>query len=167
GKGKIIEITGLSGSTPAIERSEGFHEVVEKYPNIQIINIIEGAWLEENARKLTDSLFFFMRDFNLIFAHNDPMAYSAYLSAKKHKIKPYIIGIDGLNTKNGGVMMVLEGFIDGTFLYPTGGAKAIQLSLDILTGKPYNQYNYLNTIKIDQKYTVIHSQGYLFQYLVP
>lgn len=36
GKGKVLEITGLKGSTPAIERSKGFREIVKNYPDITI-----------------------------------------------------------------------------------------------------------------------------------
>jgi signal transduction histidine kinase/DNA-binding response OmpR family regulator len=150
GKGNILEITGLKGSTPAIERSKGFHEIINKYPEIHTTKIIEGAWLEEKTMKITDSLFYAFSDFNLIFAHNDFMAYAASVSAKKHNIKSYIIGVDGLNTPKGGVNMVLEGFIDGTVLYPTGGDKAIQLALDILTGKPYEKNINLSTYRIDR-----------------
>ena len=150
GKGNILEITGLNGSTPAIERSEGFHEIIDKYPEIHTTKIIEGEWLEEKTKEITDSLFYSFYDFNLIFAHNDFMAYAASISAKKHNIKTFIIGVDGLNTPKGGVNMVLEGFIDGTVLYPTGGDKAIQLALDILTGKPFEKNIKLNTYRIDR-----------------
>ena len=150
GKGNILEITGLIGSTPAIERSKGFHEIIDKYPEIHTTKIVEGAWLEEKTMKITDSLFYNYADFNLVFAHNDFMAYATSLSAKKHNIKSYIIGVDGLNTPKGGVNMVLEGYIDGTILYPTGGDKAIQLALDILTGKQYEKNTNLSTYRIDK-----------------
>jgi signal transduction histidine kinase/DNA-binding response OmpR family regulator/cellobiose-specific phosphotransferase system component IIB len=150
GKGNILEITGLIGSTPAIERSKGFHEIIDKYPEIHTTKIIEGEWLEEKTMKITNSLFYAFTDFDLIFAHNDFMAYAASVSAKKHDIKTYIIGVDGLNTPKGGVNMVLEGFIDGTVLYPTGGDKAIQLALDILTGKQYEKTINLSTYRIDK-----------------
>jgi signal transduction histidine kinase/DNA-binding response OmpR family regulator len=150
GKGNILEITGLVGSTPAIERSKGFHEIIDKYPEIHTTKIIEGEWLEEKTMKITDSLFYTFYDFNLIFAHNDFMAHAASISAKKHNIKTFIIGVDGLNTPKGGVNMVLEGFIDGTVLYPTGGDKAIQLALDILMEKPFERNINLSTFRIDK-----------------
>jgi signal transduction histidine kinase/CheY-like chemotaxis protein/AraC-like DNA-binding protein len=149
GKGNILEITGLKGSTPAIERSQGFNEAIRKYPNISVTRRIEGAWLEEKTLNVTDSLFYSFTDFDLVFAHNDFMAYASSVSAKKHKIKPYIIGVDGLNTRKGGVNMVIEGSIDGTILYPTGGDIAIQIAMDILNGKPIKKNIDLNTYRID------------------
>lgn len=149
GKGKILEITGLEGSTPAIERSSGFNEIISHYPDIKIVKKVEGEWLEDRTLKLTDSLFYTFTDFDLIFAQNDFMARAASFSARKHKIKSYIIGIDGLNTEDGGVSMVLNGAIDGTILYPTGGDKAIELAMNILTNQTYEGNNDLNTFRID------------------
>jgi signal transduction histidine kinase/DNA-binding response OmpR family regulator len=149
GKGRVLEITGLIGSTPAKERSAGFHEIIDKLPNIRTVKVIEGAWLESKTSKLTDSLFRVFNDFNLIFAHNDFMANAASKSARKYNLKPYIIGVDGMNTPTGGVSMVINGFIDGTVFYPSGGDKAIQLAIQILTGKPYEKNIDLSTYRID------------------
>ncbi len=149
GKGKILEITGLLGSTPAIERSLGFYDGLSDYPDIEVAKSLEGAWLLERAQEHTHNLFGEQKDFDLIYAHNDPMAWGAYLSTQDHGIRPFIIGVDGLATPNGGIEMVLEGSIMGTFLYPTGGDRAIQLALEILEEKPFSKVNNLKTIKID------------------
>jgi len=149
GNGKIVEITGLKGSTPAMERSEGFRAVTDKYPKIKITRVYEGKWLKNRAKTITDTAFKHYQNFDLIFAHNDRMAYSAYKSTEKYSLDPYILGIDGLNTPNGGISLVLEDKIDGTFLYPTGGDKAIQLAIDILVGESFYKYNSLHTTRID------------------
>ena len=69
----------------------------------EIIISNNDDWLVENSLISTDTLFNNLRDCDLVFAHNDVMAYGAYLSAKKFGIKPFIIGIDGLNNPNAGV----------------------------------------------------------------
>ncbi len=38
GKGKIVEITGLTGSTPSIDRQKGFMESLNHYPDISIVS---------------------------------------------------------------------------------------------------------------------------------
>lgn len=150
GKGKILEITGLEGSSAAIERSGGFHEILDHYPEINIVNY-EGAWLHERALELTDTLFDRNCDFDLIFAHNDPMAYGCYLSAAKHNYYPHVMGVDGLTIPEGGIDRVLDGSFSATFLYPTGGDQAVQLAYKILKGEPYKKYNFLNTLTIEKK----------------
>lgn len=149
GKGKILEITGLKGSTSAIERSQGFREVIKRYPDIEIVASLEGEWLIEVSQRITDSIFSRPSDIDLVFAHNDPMAYGAYRSASKHGMAPRIIGVDGLHIPNGGLDLVVKGYIQGTVLYPTGGDKAIQLAMHILSGAPYDRFNFLKTAKID------------------
>lgn len=149
GNGKILEITGLSKSTPALERAAGFADGIKEFPGLRVVKTIKGDWLKQRAEDITDTLFANWSDFDLIFAHNDQMAYGAYLSARKHNFKPYIIGVDGLHTPDDGVDMVANGFMEGTFLYPTGGDKALELALNILEGKKFDKYNYLQTSRID------------------
>ncbi len=149
GKGKIAMVTGLKGATSAIERSEGFQSIVGEYPNMEIVHTLEGEWLPAIAQQLTDSLFQADQDIDLVFAQNDPMAFGVYLSASKYGFKPHIIGIDGINIPNGGLENVLHGYMDGTIYYPTGGDKAIQLTLDILNNKTVEKFNYLSTFRID------------------
>lgn len=149
GKGRILEITGLTGSTPAAERSAGFSEALKEFAEIKVVKKISGDWLKEKSQGMVDTLLYAWKEFDLIYAHNDQMAYGAYLSAKKHNLKPYIIGVDGLHHPQGGVDMVFNGTIDGTFLYPTGGDKALELALKIVEGKDYAKFNYLQTSKID------------------
>ena len=149
GKGKILEITGLVGSTPSLLRALGFFDGLEDFPEIEVVKTLEGAWLKERAQELTDTLFYSWTDFDLIFAHNDQMAYGAYLSTKEHNLKPFILGVDGLAVPGGGIDMVLDGSLDGTFLYPTGGDQALDLALKVFEEKPYSKLNYLKTIKID------------------
>ena len=146
--GRILEITGLEGSSAAMERSKGFREVLDQHQEVGIDNY-EGEWLHERALEVTDSLFAVSRNYDLIFAHNDPMALGSYLSAEKYNYHPFILGIDGLNIENGGIEKVLDGSFSATFLYPTGGDKAIQLALQILHDEPYKKYNFLNTLAID------------------
>ena len=164
GKGRVLEITGLSGSTPAKERSMGFHEIIDGYNEISTVKTIEGAWLESKTLALTDSLFRVFDDFDLIFAHNDFMAYAASQSTRKYNIKSFIIGVDGMNTPTGGVGMVMNGLLDGTVYYPSGGGRAIQVALQILTGNAYEKNIDLNTYRIDHTNArTIWLQGQQFQ----
>ena len=38
GKGNIVELTGLSGSTPAMERHQGFMAAISHFPEIKLID---------------------------------------------------------------------------------------------------------------------------------
>lgn len=134
-KGKIFEICGSLASTPGQERRDGFHEVVEKESGITIIGGLDGDWKLDKGKAITQDALQIHRDIDLIYAHNDPMAYGAYQAAREvgmdNKIK--FIGIDGL--PNEGCTWVKNGILTATFLYPTPGETGLNIALEILEGK--------------------------------
>lgn len=86
-----------------------------------------------------------------ISAHNDFMALGAYESFQQNRNRGdiYFIGVDGLPGKSGGSQAVLDGKLNATLLYPTGGLFAIALAWDILNHNPFQKENELNTLVID------------------
>ena len=152
GKGNIVEIRGLKGSTPDLERHEGFISVLKNYPDIHLIYSNDGGWLRPQARgKMTEALTL-NQPIDLVFAHNDEMAIGANEALKlKGNIKlPRIIGIDALPGPDGGIQQVLDGTLDATFIYPTGGEKALQTALSILRKQSYQRENTLYTAVVDK-----------------
>lgn len=152
GSGKIIEITGASGSSPAYERSLGFNQIIAKNNRFEINGIIHGDWEKESVKVPLKTILEQNSDIEYIFAHNDRMALSAWETAKtlglEKKIK--FLGVDGLNTVNGGIELVKSDVLDGTILYPTGGNEALKLALKMYNKEPISKNNILNTIVIDQ-----------------
>lgn len=70
---------------------------------------------------------------DVIFAHNDYMAYGAHLALEKLQISGIkIVGLDGFPGTNGGLQLVEQGIIDATVTCPTGGAEAIRYAIDII-----------------------------------
>lgn len=134
--GKIIEISGLAGSTPAIERHNGFRDEAARI-GMTIAGSSHGNWNYEDAAKVADSLFSIYPDIDLVYAHNDRMAIAASETAKKRGIQVKVIGIDA--APEIGIKAVADGEIDATFLYPTEGYQLIRTALAILEGKPYKK----------------------------
>ena len=152
GKGKVLEIWGLKGSTPAMERHKGFLEGIVNHPGIEIIYEQDGAWLRRKGREIMENALQRYDQIDLVYAHNDPMASGAYIAAKNANRfdKTYFIGIDGLPGAEGGVQAVLNDELSATFLYPTGGKKAIEIANDILSGKKVQKSITLETVTIDK-----------------
>ena len=147
GKGRIVEIRGLEGSSPAMERHRGFMDAVKAYPGIQVVASEGGNWKEESGKEAMRRILKKTQDFDYVFAHNDRLAYGAYLEAKRLGVKhPYkYTGVDALATKNGGLELVRDGIFDATYLYPTKGDEVIALAMRILRHEPYRRDNYLST----------------------
>ncbi|WP_373517277.1 substrate-binding domain-containing protein [Pricia sp.] len=148
---RIIEIKGLAGSSPAEERSQGFHQVINKYGQARIVESIEGDWEKESIQEKLKILLQENVKVDYVFAHNDRMAVGAYEVAKNLGLEKSIafIGVDGLTGPNGGIQAVKEGILKATVLYPTGGEEAIKLALQIVNKKSVPKNNILSTTIIN------------------
>ncbi|CAH0343899.1 substrate-binding domain-containing protein [Bacillus sp. CECT 9360] len=136
-QGEIVEVRGMKGSLQAEERSKGFNEMIGKETNYTITETIYADWLKDKAEDQMKGLLISGIKPDLIYAHNDAMAYGAYKALKEEKLNGVrIIGSDGINEENGGLQLVKEGIIDTTFVTPTGGSKAAQYAIDILHNVP-------------------------------
>ncbi len=152
GKGKVIEVWGLRGSTPAQNRHAGFKNIMNKYPDIEVIAEVEGEWEIETAKSGLLKVLKQHTDTDLVYAHNDMMALAAYQVAENmpsvnSNLK--FIGVDALPGPNGGIQFVADNMVDATFLYPTGGEEAIRTAINILEGKVVDKEDMLETIVID------------------
>ena len=152
GSEKVIEISGADGSSPAYERHLGFEQIMNENKHFKVINTIHGNWEGESVKEPLKTILLQNPEVEYIFAHNDRMALSAWETAKtlglEKKIK--FLGVDGLNTVNGGIELVKNGVLDGTILYPTGGNEALKLALKIYNKEQFAKNNILNTIVIDR-----------------
>jgi ribose transport system substrate-binding protein len=135
GKGKLVELKGLMTSTPGQDRHSGFREAIEG-TGIEVIFEADMKWLEPNARKEMESALARFDKIDAVYAHNDPGAHGAYLAAEAagRGEEMLFVGIDALPHE--GVAYVEQGILDATFLYPTGGAEAIDVALNLLRGEP-------------------------------
>lgn len=147
GKGNIVELTGLKGSTPAEERHKGIGEVLSQYPDIHIIATADAEWSQETAEITFDSILNSQLPIDLVVAHNDPMAAGAHKAAVKHHRESdmLFVGVDALQGQGLGVELVTNGILDASFIYPTGGDKALQVAMSILQNETYERENILST----------------------
>ncbi|MFI5607898.1 substrate-binding domain-containing protein [Amycolatopsis sp. NPDC051903] len=130
--GKIVELKGLAGSTPAKERADGFAEGIAG-SGITIVGTADADWLRDKGQQQADALLKAHPDAQAIFSENDPMAEGARLAAQNAgKATLPIVGIDGLPVPEGGIKAVEAGRLSATFIYPTGGAEAVAAAKKLL-----------------------------------
>ncbi|PCH66756.1 MAG: hypothetical protein COC06_12290 [Bacteroidales bacterium] len=148
--GKILVLTGLTGSTPAQQRHEGFEAGIKSNESLLISAVIQSDWTEELAEKQMIEYLNNNTEFDLIFAHNDFMAKGVIKAFKKTntRLKP-IIGIDGLNAPGYGIDMVLDSTLRATITYPTGGDKAIETAYKIYKKQNISKQQELSSILIN------------------
>lgn len=147
--GRILELSGLSTSSPAIERNNGFDSVVQCRPGISIVEHLSADWTEQGAFRTVDSLLSKPHNkFDCVFAHNDRMAMGARRAAEKHGLNLEHIkfcGIDAMPQKGGGMELVDNGTLFASYTYPTRGDEVMLLAMNILEGKKYNRENQLSS----------------------
>ena len=152
--GRILELSGLYSSSPAIERQQGFDSVVATRPGLEIVAQAHADWTEQGAYRVMDSLLSQPHpQFDCLFAHNDRMAMGARRAAAKHGLDINSIqfcGIDAMPQKGGGMQLVADGTLFASFIYPTRGDEVIQLAMNILTNKKYKRENQLSSALVSR-----------------
>ncbi|MCD8292732.1 MAG: substrate-binding domain-containing protein [Prevotellaceae bacterium] len=153
GRGHVVELRGLNGSSPEIDRHRGFADEMEKYPGITIIDSRYTDWTKPAGKAAMDSVLALRQDVDCVFAHNDRIAQGAREAVKEAGIDRDIIytGIDALSTENGGMRLVKAGRLAASYTYPTRGDLVIQLAMNILEGKPYERNNYLQSTIVTEE----------------
>lgn len=159
GQGRVVEIQGLAGSSPAIERHKGFIEAMNRYPGIEIIESRSADWLQSGGKTAMDSVLTRNRDINCVFGHNDRMALGAYESMKEHGLTDSVLfaGIDALPTSDGGIVHVQDGTFGVSCIYPTRGDLVLKLAMDILEGRDFQKENPLKAALVtrDNAYVML------------
>ena len=144
GKGNVVEIGGLKGSSPAIERDRGFRDALKTYPDIQVVNHRYADWLQNSGEAVMDSMLKQDMKIDYVFAQNDRMAIGALQAAERNGMKIIkFVGIDALPGPGGGMESVRDGRLMASYIYPTRGDLVMQLALNILEKKSYKRDNYL------------------------
>ncbi len=76
GKGNILEITGLIGSSPAIDRQKGMMQAIEG-TEIKILATGDGEWIREPSVTLMEDWLVAFDDINAVFSHAEESSWGA------------------------------------------------------------------------------------------
>jgi ribose transport system substrate-binding protein len=148
-KGNVVEIWGGMGTQPAHDRHDGFHEFTDKEPGIKnLLDQQSGDWKQDQAYNIMATALRNNEKIDLVYGHNDPMAYGAYLAAKDvgREKEMKFIGIDALPAE--GVTWVKNGELTATFLYATPGAEGLRQAIKFLSGEKVEKTITLPTEKV-------------------
>ena len=150
--GNVVEIWGGMGTQPAHDRHDGFHELTDKEPGIKyLLNEQSGDWKQDQAYDIMATALRSNEDIDIVYGHNDPMAYGAYLAAKDvgREADIKFIGIDALPGE--GVTWVQNGELAATFLYATPGAEGLRQALKFLNGEEVPKTVVLDTMTVTKE----------------
>lgn len=83
GEGMIVEITGLVGSSPAIDRSKGLAMALEEAPGIEMLTTGDGEWIREPAVALMDDWLVRYPEIDAVFSHAEESSWGAQLAISR------------------------------------------------------------------------------------
>lgn len=96
-KGNYVEILGLVGDNNTWNRSNGFHSVVDEFPDLKMVAQQSADFDRNKAMDVMETIMQANPDIDAVFCGNDAMAMGAYQAAlaagKADKIK--VFGFDG------------------------------------------------------------------------
>lgn len=144
---KVIEIEGSRIQESVKQRHLGLTAILDTTSNIQLLCSVSGEWNSERAYTICDSLIKLYPDIQVIVAHNDIMAHSAYCAAKTlHPDKEYyILGVDAITDGSEGLASIISGEIDASISNYSQGDLMIQTALNILQHQPYERDHYVQS----------------------
>jgi ribose transport system substrate-binding protein len=137
---------------PPHDRHDGFHEFTDKEPGIEyLLDQQSGDWKQDQAYDIMETALRSNEQIDLVYGHNDPMAYGAFLAAKDagREKEMKFIGIDALPDE--GVMWVHNGELTATFLYATPGAEGLRQALKYLAGEQVPHTVTLDTLQVTKE----------------
>ena len=153
----ILEIWGLTQTSPAQERHKGFVDALREREDLSFRKI-EGQWLVDTARMELRKLEH-PEQIDFVYAHNDMMAiaareyFMAWDSIRGRDLR--IIGVDAVagaaRLAGAGLEAVEDGRINASFLYPTGGEQVIRTAMRIIQGEPVDKFIPLRTAPVDHQ----------------
>jgi erythritol transport system substrate-binding protein len=95
-KGAYLELVGRESDTNASVRSRGYHDVLDKYPDLKMVGRQSANWDQREAFQKTETMIQGNRGIKGVIAGNDTMALGAMAALKAAGMGDVIVvGFDG------------------------------------------------------------------------
>ena len=96
----IVELQGTTGSAPAIDRKEGFEEIIGAEDKFEVIASQTGDFTRAKGKEVMQAFLQAHDDIDLLYAHNDDMALGAIQAIEEAGLEPgtdiKIVSVDGV-----------------------------------------------------------------------
>lgn len=95
GKGNVVELEGLPGSSAARERGQGFHSVIDGKPDVKVVAKQPADFDRAKGLSVMENILQGNKNVQGVFAHNDEMALGAQKAIEAAGLKNVaIVGFD-------------------------------------------------------------------------
>ena len=120
GKGRVIELQGTPGASPAIDRSSGFNQAMSENPGMVVIAQQTGNFTADDALKVTENILTSIGStpdnpgFEALFAANDDMVTGAVQAIQARGLDPGQFTIVGFDALKSALDLIQQGKLTGT-----------------------------------------------------
>ncbi|GGF44901.1 D-ribose ABC transporter substrate-binding protein [Aliidongia dinghuensis] len=115
-KGRYVELVGREADLNAGVRSKGYHDVLDQYPDMKMLDRQSANWIQTEAYAKMESILQAHPDLQGVIAGNDTMAMGASAALQAAgKTGVIVVGLDGSNDARDAVQ---SGKIAATVLQP-------------------------------------------------
>lgn len=137
GKGNVAIIQGQVGTTPEIDRGNGFDEALAKCPGLKVVaKQPTTMWMQDEGFSIAQDMLQRDPTINVIFGRADSIALGALQAVKVANLdhKVWIVGHDG---DKGALDSIKAGELTATMAQPfvKMGQMAVDASIDLMEGK--------------------------------
>lgn len=137
GKGKIVMIHGFMGQAAQIQREQGAKEVLNSYPELELIAEQTGEWDRSKSMDLMQNWIQSYGDqIDAVFAHNDEMGMGAVKALQNAgmKDKVVVVSIDAIKDA---LQSVDKGELDATVFQNAEqqGSTAVEIAIKLANGE--------------------------------
>lgn len=98
-QGKIVMLEGIPGTSAARERGQGFTEVVDSLPDLEIISSEPAGFAQNEGYEVMQNILTAETDIDAVFAQNDLMALGALqaIEGADRSDEMFVVGFDAID----------------------------------------------------------------------
>jgi len=139
GQAEIVELSGTIDSAPAVDRSNGFRQILQDYPGMQIIDSESGDFTRARGLEVMRTMLQkHGRSITAVFAQNDDMGLGAIQAIQEYGLKPGVdIKIVSVDAEKEAFEAMIAGTLNATVeCNPLLGPQFFDLALKVANGEP-------------------------------
>ena len=139
GKGKVVELEGIPGTSAARDRGTGFNAAIASYGDIKVVAKQEAGFDRARGMSVMENILQAQPEIDAIFAHNDEMALGALTAIRASGRNIIVVGFDATDDA---VKAVEEGRMATTVAQKPRemGKIAVEAALKHLKGEAIPEY---------------------------
>ncbi len=135
-QGKIVMLEGIPGTSAARERGQGFTEVINSLPDLEIIASEPAGFAQNDGYEVMQNILTAQSEIDAVFAQNDLMALGALqaIEAADREDEMFVVGFDAIDPA---IQAIENGRLSATIMQQPAlmGRMGVENAVKLLEGE--------------------------------